>query len=219
MRSSNTPIFVPELWPHSYYNTRYGITWLAFASFGAGALAALVPERMRPAAAAVIVAAACSPWLLSPRVESWITWKESQVNSEARRAWTREAADYLASRYRPGAGILTSFGDLTGIYRSAGIPLKETLTGDNGPEWLGATARPDLFLREEWAVVMGGDRAQTAINRAGRRGPYYTLVRRIAVAKAPVIEIYRRQLPASFYANQIHQSPRSEERFPADVGR
>ena len=51
---------------------------------------------------------------------NWVTWEESRVNSEARREWTRQAAEYLAPRYQPGSGILTSFGDLTGVFRAGG---------------------------------------------------------------------------------------------------
>ena len=51
---------------------------------------------------------------------------------------------------------------------------------------------PDLFLREEWAVALGGDPVQPAINRAFLRGPRYTLQKTIMVKGAPVVEIYRR---------------------------
>jgi len=114
------------------------------------------------------------------------------VNSEGRREWVREAAEYLGPRYVRGSGILTSFGDLTAVYRQAGIPLRETLTGDNGLPWLATVARPDLFLWQEWAVVMGGDGAQSAVNRAGRYGIRYRLEKTIIVKNSPVIEIYRR---------------------------
>jgi len=53
-------------------------------------------------------------------------------------------------------------------------------------------ARPDLFLREEWAVAFGGDPVQSAINRAFLRGPRYTLQKTIMVKGSPVMEIYRR---------------------------
>jgi hypothetical protein len=173
---------------------------------------------VRTAAAFLLPIAALAPWLWRPGGASVVAWKESQVNSVARRAWTAQAAGVLAARYREGSGIFTSFNDLTGIYRMARIPLGETLTGDNGPLFLGSAQRPDLFLREEWAVVMGGDPVQTAINRANRAGPYYMLSARIAVKNAPVIEIWRRSLPARFYANPLHESPRSEERFSLDLG-
>ncbi len=66
MHSSGTPIFVPHLWPFSYYNTRYGMAWLAVAAMGVAVLAALAPKRWQPAAAAALVAASLAPWLMRP---------------------------------------------------------------------------------------------------------------------------------------------------------
>ncbi len=192
LHSSATPIFVPQLWPHSWYNTRYGLAALPLLAFAAAALVALVPARFRTIAAILVVLAAAAPWALYPRPENWICWKESQVNSEARRAWTRQAADYLRARYRPGDGILTSFGDLTGIYQQARIPLRETLHEGNDPQWTLALFQPAIFLWERWAVAISGDKISTALARTRKSSPRYDLVETIAVKGAPVIEIYRR---------------------------
>lgn len=195
LHSSGTPIFVPTLWPNSYYNTRYGLALLPALAFCAAALVTLAPLRLRRWAAVAVVAASVVPWVANPHPDAWVTWHESKVNSEARRAWTREAAAFLGPRYRMGSGIFTAFGDLTGIYRSLGLPLRETLTGDNEPHWMAAYARPDLFLWEEWAVCMGGDPVQTVLTRARRpwpNYPNYNLVKTIVVRGAPVIEIWRR---------------------------
>jgi len=197
--SGGSPIHVPGLWPstaagNAYYNTRYGLALMPLAVFGAAALVTLVPGRLRTWAGTAIIIGATAPWLIHPSPESWITWKESQVNSEARREWTRQASEFLTPRYHRGDGIFTSFGDITGIYRSMGLPLRETLTWDNDLQWTAARWRPDLFLQERWAVCFGGDPVQTAINRALRHGPNYELVDRIAVKGAPVLEIYRRSL-------------------------
>jgi hypothetical protein len=193
MYSSATPIFVPDLWPHSYYNTRYALAALPLAALAAAALVTLAPARWRGAAAAAVTLAACAPWLAYPRPESWICWKESQVNSETRRAWTREAAEYVRARYRPGAGVLTEFGDLTGIFEQAGIPLRETLHEGNEPHWMAATARPDLFLWEEWAVAISGSPVSRAAGPGRKDPPHYDCVKIIALKGAPVIEIYRRR--------------------------
>jgi hypothetical protein len=190
MQLGGTPIFLPDLWPNSYYNSRYGLALLPFLVFCAAMLVALLPTRWRSAAAAAAILIAAAPWMIHPHPDAWITWKESQVNSEARRAWTREAAEFLGPRYRRGSGIITTFGDITGIFRAANIPLRDTLTWDNWPLWPAAIARPDLFLWEEWAVVMGSDPVQTALLRAGARGPRYELVKTVMVPHAPVIEIY-----------------------------
>ncbi len=192
IHSAATPIFVPTLAPHSYYNTRYGLAVLPLLALAAASLVSFVPRRARGAAALLVIAAGTVYWAVHPSPESWITWKESAVNSEGRRQWVHEAAEFLGPRYVLGSGILTSFGDLTAIYREMGIPLRETFTGDNGVPWLATVTRPDLFLWQEWAVVMGGDAAQSAVNRAGRYGIHYRLEKTIMAPRSPVIEIYRR---------------------------
>jgi hypothetical protein len=130
---------------------------------------------------------------MDARRDNWVCWKESQVNSEARRGWTNAAAGYLRARYRPGEGAFTSFGDLTGIFRAAGIPLRETLHEGNNPQWMGAASRPALLLKEGWAVAFAGDGVATAVQRANRAGPLYRLETRVIVPGADVVEIYRRE--------------------------
>jgi hypothetical protein len=112
------------------------------------------------------------------------------VNSEGRRAWTRQAAEFLKPRYLAGEGIITSFGDLTGIYREMGIPLRETFTDCDGIPWNAAVTRPDLFLWHEWAVVRRGDPVYAAVT--GKAREQYTLVKIIIEKDEPIIEIYRR---------------------------
>jgi 4-amino-4-deoxy-L-arabinose transferase-like glycosyltransferase len=193
MHSGVVPIFMPHLWPHSYYNTRYGLAALPLLALLAAALVTALPNRLRPSAAVLLIGAAIIPWLAHPHPEAWITWAESRANSNGRRAWMHEAADYLAPRYVRGSGIITSQGDdFAGIYREMGIPLRETFSICNGLLWNATVERPDLFLWQEWAVVKGGDPVQTAINRAARYGIRYHLERTIVKEYEPVIEIYRR---------------------------
>ena len=192
MHSSRTPIFIPTLWPHSYYNSRYGLAAMPLLAFAVAALVAIAPRGLRGWCAALLVVACAAPWLLQPQPKNWVTWQESLVNSEARRDWTHQAAEYLASHYVHGSGIITTSGDITGIYREAGIPLRETFTGDNGLPWLAAVKRPDLFLWQEWAVAIAGDDVESSIQTASRYGIRYRLERTIQVKGAPAIEIYRR---------------------------
>jgi hypothetical protein len=211
--SAGTPIFVPTLWPSSYYNTRYGLAALPLLAFGGAALVAALPAKTGKAAAAVALAIAIVPWLAYPRLESVVCWKESSVNSESRRAWTAEAAGVLRRNYRPGSGIFTSFGDQVGVFREAGIPLREVLHNGNGPAWYGAAARPDLFLHEEWGMAIAGDPVESAMLRTLKRGPFYDRVTIITVRDAPALEIYRK------HEDPLHKSPRGEERLSAHLGR
>ncbi len=192
IHSGGTPIFVPHLWPESYYNTRYGLSALPLLAVAAAALVAAAPSKWRGVAALAVISIAVSPWLFSPRPDAWVCWKESKLNSDARRAWTKEAADFLKARYRRGSGIFISFGDLTGALQLANIPLRESLYDGNVPLWDAVLARPDLFLREDWAVAMSGDKVADTMVKTWRTGPRYECVKTISLKAAPVIQIYRR---------------------------
>jgi hypothetical protein len=193
VHSSGLPIFVPQFWPYGHYNTRYGLSALPLLAFGGASLAAMAPRRFQARAAAAVIFAAIVPWLLHPAPEAWITWAESRRNSEQRRAWTQEAAEFLSSRYVRGSGIITSFGDLTGIFRRMRIPLAETFTVCDGLPWEAAVRRPDLFLTEEWAVAIRGDQVDRAIAIAAKQGVRYRLEKTIVKKNEPVIEIYHRE--------------------------
>jgi hypothetical protein len=185
--SGGSPIFIPSLEPHGYYNTRYGLAALPLLALGAGALVLLASARWRVWCAAGVVLLCLTPWLLTPSPAAWICLEESRRNSEARRAWTFQTAEYLRERYRPGTGIFSALGDQAGAFREAGIPFREILQEGNGPAWMGAVARPDLFLHESWAVAIRGD----AVSRTVSRLPRYRLEKTIEVPGAAPIDIYR----------------------------
>ena len=200
MHSSATPIHVPTLPPNSWYNTRYGLALLPVGALGAAAIAGLMPGGLRPIIAAVLLLAGAGQWALFPRPASWITWREAQANSQARLDWTNQTAVFLQANYKRGETILTSFGDMTGAFRRAGIPLRYTVTGDNGPQYLATMGRPDLFLWSTWVVTFTGESEQTAVDKARLRGPKYDLVKEITVKGGPVVQIYRRQLDPHWIA-------------------
>lgn len=185
IHSSGNPIFVPNLEPHSWYNTRYAMSLLPLVALGVAAIA-----KFGKIPAAAVTAAAFVPLLLHP-AEPCITLQEAEHNSRARREMTAQAVRYLQSSSNPNDTFFTSYG-FTQIYRELGIPLKRTLSGDNDAQFFMASARPDLFLREDWTITTGGDAVQTVIDNARLHGPRYELYDRIIVKGAPVVEIYRR---------------------------
>lgn len=190
MHSSGTPIFVPDLSPYGWYNTRYAIAVVPLAAFAAGALVTLVPARFQAKSNIVLAFSIILVWGFTG--SSSISWRESEVNSEARRDWTAQAASFLAREYRPGSGIIFPFGDLTAILRGAGIPLREGLHEGNGVAFDAAMARPDLLLGKlgsvEWGLAFSGDAVDGALQKAG-----YTLRKQIVVKGASVVEIYHRE--------------------------
>jgi len=193
MHSSGTPIFIPTLWPFSWYNTRYAIAVLPLAAFATGAMITIVPKRAEVYLALFLAAAPAVEWWIEVKKNNQpaICWKESEVNSLSRRAWTAEAAAFLAENYRPGSGIIYPFGDLTGVLREAGIPLRESIHEGNEAAWMLSIFRPSLALRAEWALAFSGDDVATAVLRAHRYGKNYELRKQIIVKGAPIVEIWQ----------------------------
>jgi hypothetical protein len=177
------------LWPFSYYNTRYGIAVVPLAAFAIGALALALPAKKRWIGF-VFPLLCVAPWLWHPSPEQWICWKESQMNSIARRAWTEAGAKAIKSKYTPGQGILASASDVSGIFCRAGIPLRETLDLGDGPEWLANISAPRLVHQCTWAIAQEGDPLSKVLKRGDAP---YALVEQIKTKGAPVLEIYRRE--------------------------
>lgn len=189
IHSGGTPVFVPEFEPFTRYNTRYALALLPALALAAGALVALLPQKLRTGGVALLVAGVGAGWLLESGPAS-ICWEEAAANSADRRAWTAEAADYLAENYQPGSGILFSFGDPASVLRLAGIPLREGLYQDNTEAWKAAIANPDRDLREEWVLAQPGDVVSGAMERAGAK---YRLQRQVLSKGAAAVSIYRRE--------------------------
>ena len=155
VHSSGLPIYIPTLWPNTFYNTRYALAFVPLAALGTAALARQgCLTNSHPLALALF---ALSPFLIHPSAPS-ITWRESEVNSRARRQSIAQAVAWLAQMAGPHDTFLTSFGDLTPIYRALGVPLRRTLTGDNELQWNAAMARPDLFSSHR--LGRGGNRGR-----------------------------------------------------------
>ncbi len=183
------PCYGPR-WFNSYYNTRYALAVVVACAFASGALVEALGQRRRQFCYALPVFAVL-PWILHPGAENWICWKESQVNSIARRDWTARGAAYFEPLYLKGQGVLTSAGDVTGVYCRSRIHLSETLNVGNVPWWYGAGTRPDLAYDAAWAVTQAGDQLSKAIQSHPQS---FELIQDIKVKGAPALEIYRRRI-------------------------
>jgi hypothetical protein len=188
LHSSKTPIHVPTLWPFSYYNSRYGIAMVVLMAFAAGGVLLLIPKRLR-AIGLTIPLLSVFPWLTMPAPLGGIVWKESEVNSTARRAWTDQGAAYLREHFHRGDRILIEFGDVIATLGRASIPLKEAVHEGNGPAWFANTMPSGLVRQARWAVAQQGDLLSGRIAQARS----YSIVRTFSVKGAPPLLIYERR--------------------------
>jgi len=168
----SVPIFIPQLYPHSFYNARYGMEMLpALALFGA-----VAGERMQVWAEGrqALVARLLFPVSLSLAVlnsvammyEVPLVLKEGMVNARTRVAFEATLAAELKS-LPPGVPILMSTSDHIGAVQQAGIPLKQVLSEGDYDSWKAGLTDP--AGKAAYVIAMAGDPVSKALagNTAG----------------------------------------------------
>lgn len=191
------PIFVPQWWPFSYYNVRYGLQLLpAFAA----ALAIIVHlaadsttwnPKLRMACVLVVLALAtvsyASIWRTAP-----VSLKEAQVNMRTRNQLEAQLAIWLR-KLPSDSTLLMYLGDHVGALEQAGIPLKRVINEGNhrvwkqaDPDGLWEHALADPAHYADYIVAFQGDPVWQAVQ--ARHLP--ALVELHASGQAPAV-LYR----------------------------
>jgi len=145
----SVPIFIPLWWPHSFYNTRYGMEMLpVFAFFVAafvGWLLDFVKVLDRRAAGWVLAAVIAMIVLNSVTVAraTPLVLQEALANSRTRIPFEQALARTLQplSTRIPGP-ILMYTSEHIGALQRAGIPLKRTINEGDYYDWPGALRDP-----------------------------------------------------------------------------
>jgi hypothetical protein len=195
----SVPIFIPIWFPHSWYNTRYGMEMLpAFALFGAAALEGVAAWRPRwvrwivPVTAALIVANSVMLVWARPLV-----FQEAVVNSRTRIPFEEALANWLRI-LPPGKTLLMYTSEHIGAVQRAGIPLRNIINEGDYYEW--QTALKDPAAKADFVVALDGD----AVARAVAAHPEgLTLEQIICSTGQPCARIYIAQPAAGAMAHPL----------------
>jgi hypothetical protein len=162
----SVPIFIPQLYPHSFYNARYGMEMLpGLALFAFLAVAALELRlgRTRPLLAKLLPRIALGVAALNSLAMMYfvpLVLKEGMVNAMTRQALETSIARQLES-FPAGVPILMFHSDHVGALQEAGIPLKQTLSEDDYDSWKAALADPAKMA--DYVVAIAGDPVDKAV--------------------------------------------------------
>lgn len=178
------PIFMPELPPWSYYNTRYGTALLPAISACVAMAAVFLVGRLQRravraglfAAVIVLVAFTYSSAYVVPHHRGWsfpgepntgpLVWREAKVNAITRQQFEMQLAGEL--RKLPlNSRILMNCADHVGALQHAGIPLRNVINDANGLFWQGALRSP--ANEADFVVAIAHDQVVQAVgaNPAG----------------------------------------------------
>lgn len=166
MAYGSVPIFIPQLWPHSFYNARYGMEMLpALAIFPMLALAALqsrwthsLPLAARLLPPITLLLIAINTVTMMYRIP--LVLKEGIVNSTTRVAFEMAIAREIRS-FPAGVPILMYNSEHVGAIQQAGIPLRQTLNEGDYDSW--KAALDDPAARAAYVIAIAGDPVSRAV--------------------------------------------------------
>lgn len=188
----SVPIFLPVWFPHSYYNTRYGMEMLpAFALFPAFAVLAAVnkwPQRKRVIAAfALAIIIAGSAFLLR---DTPLVFQEAKANAATRIPFERALAEKLIL-LPPQATLLMYTSAHVGALQQIGFPLRQTINEGDYKLWHDALADPAAAA--DYIIAIDGD----PVAQAAQKHPQnLELLFVICSTGQPCARIYRSTLGA-----------------------
>ena len=174
----SVPIFLPEWWPFSYYNVRFGSELIpAFAVATAVSLylayiranAARVRTALIVGFVAFVAASYGWAWKAQP-----ICFREAQVNSRTRISFERELAATLL-KLPHDSTLLMYLGDHVGALQDAGIPLRRVINEGNHRPWKRPTDPDGLWEQAlanparyaDYAIAIDQDAVAQGMNKQG----------------------------------------------------
>ncbi len=185
----DVPIFIPQWWPFSYYNTRYGLQLLpAFALF-VGLFCYFAIARDRSLVwRAMVVLVACA-FVAGSYTSVWrnvpICLREIRANGGARYALDGRLASLL-EKLPPTVTFLMYLGDHGGALQRAAIPLKRTINEGDFRIWEAALRAP--AAQSDFVIASGNDPVAEAVAKHPENLELLVVVQ---TAGQPPIRIYQ----------------------------
>jgi Dolichyl-phosphate-mannose-protein mannosyltransferase len=193
----SVPIFIPLWWPHSWYNTRYGMEMLPIFALSLGFFVAwliALTEKRWPRYAPLILLAAivliivdCSAVMRATP----LVLREAIENSRTRIPFEQAYARAL-DQLPPQGEILVWTSDHIGAFELAGIPLRRTINETDYYQWIPALQHP----AQSAAFVIAAD--HDAVAQAVEAHPQGLTVFNIVCSTGqPCVRFYRSNLTAA----------------------
>jgi hypothetical protein len=165
----SVPIFIPVWWPHSFYNTRYGMELLPALALGLGFVAQFVigavrefkPRWARYAAAGLFVLVALNAWGLVRKRP--LVYVEGAMNRRARAPFDEAIPPAMRAQLAqcPNGTVLMNTSVYPELVAMTGIPLRQTINESDRWFYQAALAAP----AEHAALVLAfeGDEIDGAV--------------------------------------------------------
>jgi hypothetical protein len=187
------PLYVPTLFPFTYYNLRYGMEMVpALALFPSFLLPPSLPRRLRYGLLAffVVVLAWQSHSLLAGGAEGLAVVKEGILNTPCRARRQQAIIRFLRDHY-DGQRVLLAAGKWPCVMPEVGIRYRNTITETNRRYW--RSLRPDAGKWVEWIIRGDGDAVDELMRAYPEAFAEFELLERDSFPNEGSVAIYRKR--------------------------
>jgi hypothetical protein len=189
---AGVPLYLPTLFPFTYYNLRYGVEMLpALALFPIFLLSPSVPRGLRYVLLtfflALFVWQACS--LLSRGAEELVVVKEGILNTPCRSGRQQAIIRFFREHY-DGGRVLLAAGEWPCVMPEVGIHYRSTISDANRKYW--RKLRPDARKRVEWIIRGDGDTVDQLMRAYPQAFAQFQLLDRESFPIEGSVAIYRK---------------------------
>lgn len=189
----SVPLYVPTLFPHTYYNLRYGLEMAPALAIFPGFLVAenLSPVRKRAVLGVVCVILAGQAVAMGWQgARNLVVVKEAVLNTPCKSETEQSVIHFLRSHY-DGQTVLLAAGKWPCVMPQTGVPYHKTLTEANHKYWqklrFGASRYAGWIIRER------GDSVDDLMKAHPQAFAGFDLVSKVTLPHGAYVEIYQRK--------------------------
>ncbi|HMD83497.1 MAG TPA: glycosyltransferase family 39 protein [Terriglobia bacterium] len=193
MAYAAVPLYVPTLFPNTYYNLRYGVEMIAaVALFPSFVFPPLLGKRLRLALLIIFLALLGRQFAVltaaGPRELPVV--KEGILNTPCRAQRQRAIIEFLRGRY-DGGRILVAVGKWPCVMPEVGIYFRNTLTNQSRRFWAQMHTEPEKWV--EWIIRGDGDAIDSLMRAYPQAFKDYEVVDQGEFPGEGGFKIYRRR--------------------------
>ncbi len=193
MAFSSVALYVPTLFPHTYYNLRYGLEMApAVAIFPGFLISAKLKPFTRRAALTVCLLVIAGQFLRTIRLgASRIpVVREAILNTPCKAAAQRDVIRFFKSYY-DGENIILADGEWPCVMPQTGIPFRKTVTPDNRKYW--RKLRFGAARYAGWVLLKQGDPVDQLMRAHPAAFADFQLAARNSLPRGSYVEIFHRE--------------------------
>ncbi len=193
MAHAAVPLYVPTLFPNTYYNLRYGIEMLPGVAILASFVVAPALDRRIRSALLVVLTGLILAQAVSMTSNGWpelAVAKEGELNSPCRSETQQAMIRFLGGNY-DGQTILMGAGKYPCLLPQLGIPYRQTLSETNRRYWLAMRSGAGKWVG--WVIRGTGDPVDELMRAYPQAFDDFDLAAKYKFTGEDGVEIYRRR--------------------------